>query len=189
MEHWYTLHTKPNAEYQVSHALQQRGIETYLPEIEVVKSRGKRAKKPFFPCYMFSRIDLNKVGISQVQWTPGLRRILSFDQRPIPVPDDVIRLIRQKLGEIEAGGGWPNHPFKPGDTVRIIDGPFTNMLAIFDGPTTPGQRVQVLLDILGHASRVQVNVIHLEKAPAGLEAPLPKRPRRTRGRGRWIRNQ
>ena len=189
MKQWYTLHTKPKSEYQVAQVLQQRGIQTYVPQIEVVDARSKKRKKnPFFPCYIFSNIDLTTVSISQVQWTPGLRNFVNFGQHPIPVPDDVINLIRRKLDKLATDGGWSNHPFKPGDTVRIIDGPFCNMLAVFDGMTTPNERVQVLLDILGHASRVQVNVTDLEAVPAGAEAPLPKRPRRTRGRGRRIKS-
>ena len=182
MERWYTLHTKPNAEYQVTHVLQQRGFQTYLPEIEAANARHKRQKRPFFPCYIFSQVDFELVELSQLQWTPGLRRIVSFGKQPTPLPDEVINSIRRKLGEIEGSGGWPGHSFQPGDTVRIIDGPFSNMLAVFEGPTTPAERVQVLLTILGHASRVQVQVANLEKTPAGVKAPLPCRPRRTRGR-------
>jgi hypothetical protein len=78
--------------------------------------------------------------------------------------------------------------FKPGDTVRIIDGPFKDMLAIFDEASTPARRVQVLLNFLG-ASRVQVDLKNLEKASANPEMPVPKRPRRTRGRGRLIEEQ
>jgi len=70
--------------------------------------------------------------------------------------------------------------------VRITDGPFRDMWAIFEGPTTPSQRVQVLLTILGHARRVQLEPADLEKVPTGAEGPIPKRPRRTRGRGRRI---
>jgi len=58
MERWYTLYTKPNAEYQVVATLQQRDVQTYLPEMEMPKASGKgRRKKPFFPCYVFSKID------------------------------------------------------------------------------------------------------------------------------------
>jgi transcriptional antiterminator RfaH len=186
MEQWYTLHTKPKAEYYVTAVLQQRGIETYLPEIESAKvSQGKK-KRPFFPCYIFIKVDFEVVGRSWVQWTPGLRRIVAFDDQPVPLPDQVIELIRCRLGEIQAAGGWPAHPFKPGDTVRITEGPFRDMLAIFDGPTTPAQRVQVLLEILGRISRMQVDVNDLEKVSPCAEVSAPKRPRRTRGQGRRI---
>ncbi|MEJ2559709.1 MAG: transcription termination/antitermination NusG family protein [Anaerolineae bacterium] len=188
MEQWYTLYTKPNAEYQVVTALQKRGIQTYLPEIESVKERRGRDRKPFFPCYLFIKVDLRVVGLSRVRWTPGLRRIVAFDDRPVPLPEEVISLVQRKLGEINAAGGRPVHNFQPGDTVRITDGPLQSMLAIFEGPTTPAERVQVLLTFLGHARRASVPVTDLEKAPAEAEVSKPKRPRRTRGQGRQIKN-
>jgi transcriptional antiterminator RfaH len=186
MKAWYTLHSKPNAEYQVATALQQRGIEIFLPEIKARQAHGRRRRKPFFPCYLFCQVDFRKVGFSSVQWTPGLRRVVAFDDQPVPVPDNVIELVRTKLEELEGRGGLPTHAFKPGDTVRITKGPLQDMLAIFDGPTTPTQRVQVLLDMLGHASRVQLDVTDLEKAPPGANAPIPRRRRGTRGGGRRI---
>jgi transcriptional antiterminator RfaH len=188
MEKWYTLHTKPNAEYQVTAVLQQHGFETYLPEVETPTTDNGTKLKPFFPCYLFSKIDLKAVGISRVQWTPGLRRIVSFDNEPVPMPDDVIEAVRRKLQAYEAGGGWMGHDFDPGDPVLITDGPFRDMLAVFDGPIEPSERVQVLLDILGRASRVQIDVTDLQAAPSDSDEPAPKRQRRTRGKGRRIDN-
>jgi transcription elongation factor/antiterminator RfaH len=188
MEQWYTLYTKPNAEYQVAASLQKREIQTYLPEIELPKDRRGRDRKPFFPCYLFIKADLRVVGLSRVRWTPGLRRIVAFDDWPVPLPDEVISLIQRKLGELNAAGGRPAHVFRPGDTVRITDGPLQSMLAIFEGPTTPAERVRVLLTFLGHARRASVPVTDLEQAPSETEVSVPKRPRRTRGRGRRIKN-
>jgi transcriptional antiterminator RfaH len=187
MKQWYTLCTKPNAEYQVTTALQRREIETYLPELEVVQAKQRREKKPFFPGYLFVKLDFETMGISAVQWTPGLRNIVAFGGQPVPLPNEVIDLIRCRLGEIEAAGGWPAHSFKPGDTVRITAGPFRDMLAIFDGPSTPAKRVQILLAVLGQANRMQIDVDNLEKASPCPKAPPAKRARRTRGRGRHIR--
>jgi transcriptional antiterminator RfaH len=187
MEHWYTLYTKPNAEYQVMDSLQKRGVQTYLPEIESHRTPAGRKKKPFFPCYLFIKVDFDRVGLSRVQWTPGLRRIVAFDSRPVPLPDEVIDLIRSKLGETDATGDSSAHTFHQGDRLRVTEGPLQGMLAIFEGPSTAAQRVRVLLDILGHASRAWIPVTGLEKAPPDAEAPAPKRPRRTRGRGRRIK--
>jgi len=182
MKQWYTLYTKPNAEYQVAAALEQQELQTFLPEM-VNNEEGCSGKlRPFFPCYLFVRVDLKAVGLSVVQWTPGLRRIVSAGDRPVPLSDQVIELIRSKVGQFEANG----HGFKPGDTVRITAGPLQDLLAIFDGPSTPARRVQVLLQFLG-ASKVQVDVNDLEKAPPQVKTPPPRRARRTRGRGRWVR--
>jgi transcriptional antiterminator RfaH len=188
MEQWYTLYTKPNSEYQVANTLERRGIHTYLPEIEAPKTQRKSGRKPFFPCYLFTRVDFEKVGLSRVRWTPGLRRVVAFGEYPVPLPDEVIELIRRKLDMINATGGRPGHNFRPGETVRITNGPLQGLLAAFEGPSTPTERVQVLLGFLGHVSRAHVSVTDLQKVPAEAEAPAPKRQRRSRGRGRPIRH-
>ena len=189
MEYWYTLYTKPNAEYQVAAALTERNIQIYLPEIESGNPDKGREKKPFFPCYLFMKVNLNVMGLSTVQWTPGLRRVIAFAGQPVPLGDNIIELIRLKLGEIESEGEQAVHTFKPGDPVRIADGPFKDMVAIFDQETSPGERVQVLLQFLGHASKVHIDVANLDKAPDAAQVEAPKRPRRTRGGGRRIKSK
>lgn len=181
MEQWYTLYTKPNSEYRVASALQQHQIEVYLPE-----TYHRHKTTPFFPCYLFMRIDLEKVNPSQWQWTSGLLRVIAFGGKPVPLSDEMINFIRHSVEKARTAG-WHTHGFKPGDTVRIKEGPLEGMLAIFDGPTRPNQRVQVLLAILGRASRVRIDAAELEKVPSTVETPPLSRLRRTRGRGRRVR--
>jgi transcriptional antiterminator RfaH len=187
MKCWYTLYTKPNAEYQVATSLQRRGIQTYLPELETMNGHQQRVRKPFFPCYLFARVDFDTIGLSHIRWTPGLRCVVAFGEAPVSLSDEVINMIQHRLEELHAGGDQPLQPFQPGERVRITQGPLQGMLGIFDSQTTSSQRVQVLLTMLGQASRAQVPVAHLERAPHRAEAPAPKRSRRTRGRGRHIK--
>ena len=187
MKQWYALYTKPNSEYQVKETLRQRSVETYLPEVNAPKSHRTRKKVPFFPCYLFIHIDLNKISASKWQWTPGLRWIVAFGDNPTAIPDQVIDLIQKKLNEINAKGGLRRSRFKKDDVVRITDGPFSDMLAVFKGSTSSVERVQVLLNFMGRMSRMQIEVDALEKTQPGTEAPKPKLPRRTRGGGRRIK--
>ena len=53
---WILLYTKPYKERQVQDRLRAADIEVYLPEIMVEQQSGTK-KKPFFPCYLFSRVD------------------------------------------------------------------------------------------------------------------------------------
>jgi hypothetical protein len=78
--------------------------------------------------------------------------------------------------------------FKPGEPVRVTAGPFRDMLAIFDGPSTPAMRVRVLLNIMNRAIPVHLDAEHLEAAePNNIAVPV-KQGRRTRGRGRPVRS-
>ena len=163
MKQWYTLYTKPNAEYQVAAALGGRGMRIFLPEIKSPQQGGKGDMKPFFPCYLFVKVDLSQVGPSRVRWTPGLRCVVAFGDRPAAVPDRVIDLIRCELDDLNAAGGLPAKLFRPGETVRIKGGPLQGMLAIFKGSSEPSERVRVLLTFLDHAKRVELSAADLEK--------------------------
>jgi transcriptional antiterminator RfaH len=188
MKHWYVLHTKPHSERQVAATLAEiDDVEAYLPEVELRQGKKKRKRVPFFPCYLFMRADIEKVSSSLWEWTPGLRRVVAFDDRPTAVPDQVIDLIRAKLKEIGKASGLSRHSFKKGDVVRIARGPFAEMLAVFEGPSTARERVQVLLNFLGRLNRLHLEIDDVEKAPPGAVAPEPKPPRRSRGRGRPIK--
>ena len=89
---------------------------------------------------------------------------------------------------VDEQGGLPAHPFKPGDAVRLTRGPLEGMEAIFVGPTTPAERVEILLRFLGRQQLTRVAPDELEAVanPVGIEE---RPPRRTRGRNRPIRSQ
>jgi hypothetical protein len=72
--------------------------------------------------------------------------------------------------------------------VRIKDGPFRDMVGIFDGPSEPSQRVRVLLNAMRNSMRVRLPVSALEKASQEEGYRAGKPPRRSRGRGRPIRS-
>lgn len=184
---WYVLHTKANAEYRVARLLAQRRIETFLPTVRAVRPRPGYTTVPLFPSYLFARLDLEVVELSSILWTPGLRTIVTFNYRPAVVPDEVILFIRRRVDEINAVGGMPSHPFKPGDRVRIRSGPLAGLEGIFEGPTGPAERVRILIEFLGRMSTATVPVDFLERVADVVQTSKPKRRRRTRGKGRRIR--
>lgn len=178
---WYALNTKPLAEARVARALIVREFEVFLP---FLPQRPSERNQPLFPAYLFMHCDLETIGVSRLQWIPGLRRIVGFNGRPTVVPDAAITLIQTRLREIETQGGLPSHNFQPGDTVVIDDGPLAGLRGIFQGPTGPAERVRILIHFLGQANRAEVPVSALRPAPD--EPPEPLRRRSTRGHGRRI---
>ena len=97
MKKWYALHTKVNHEQKVTRVLQLRKIEAFLPQM-ILGVPGKEKLQPLFPGYLFMHLDLEIANPSHWQWTPGLKHIVAYGKAPIPVPDEVINLIRKELG-------------------------------------------------------------------------------------------
>jgi transcription elongation factor/antiterminator RfaH len=145
---WFALYTKPHKEYVVQGLLRSQDVETYLPEIAVaVRRRDRRDKRPFFPHYLFARLDPHGEQMPKVQWTPGLRRIVSAGGRPVPIPNEVVAHIRQRLETMVEEIALA--PFEQGEIVRVTHGPFEGLDALFDRALSPDGRVRVLLELMG----------------------------------------
>jgi transcriptional antiterminator RfaH len=156
MQCWYALYTKPRKEKQVYDSLQHRGFTVFLPLRPVFK-RGRvvQTSEPLFPCYLFANFDIRETGLYPVQWTEGLRTVVGFLGEPAIVDDDIIAYIKSRLSaEVDP---WQTGRFKSGEAVRITDGPFRDLAAVFDGKLTGSGRVRVLLSILGQQARVEVS--------------------------------
>lgn len=184
---WYVLHTKANAEYCVARHLTQQGVEVFLPTVRTTRPRPGYTTVPLFPSYLFAHLNLDYMDVRIILWTPGLRRIVAFDNRPAVVPDTVIEYIRHRVEEIDAYGGLPTHDFKPGDRVFICSGPLAGLEGIFEGPLGPAERVRVLIEFLGRLTTASIPVECLERLSGNVHGVRRKRPRRTRGKGRRIR--
>ena len=186
MQYWHAVYTKPRAEYRVSHALKERGIQVYLPEYASGSPR-KLVREPLFPCYLFICADLEVLNPADWKWISGLRYIVAFGGEPAIVPAAAIQLIKQNVAKRNQLLQARQSNFQQDDTVRIVEGPFHDMVAIFDKQLDAKERVQVLLTMLGRNSRVKVDLQSIEKVdPAKLRKQHGKRPRRTRGGGRHI---
>jgi transcription antitermination factor NusG len=181
---WYVVHCKRLNERQAATALEKRlGLATYLPEIQR-RRRGQVRCSPFFPSYLFVWADLREVIMSHINAMPGVLRLISFGDLPQPVPISVVEEIRQRVDELNAHGGLIPHNFRPGDALRLKEGPLQGLDVVFVGSARPSDRVRVLLEFLGRLSEVKVTVDLLERVSAGSTL---KPERRTRGKGRRTR--
>lgn len=183
MQAWYCVNTKSRAEWRVYHALTSRGFEAYLPLLPAPR-RGDRRPEPLFPSYLFVCWQIETLGLDDLQYVPGLRRVVSFGGQAAIVPDEAVVLIRDQIDQIEADGGLPRHSFKPGDEVVIEKGALAGLHGIFQGPLGPAERVAILIRFLGQANRAQVPAEWLSPAPP--EEDVVRRRRGTRGHGRHI---
>ena len=173
---WYVVYTKPQKELQVASLLEDRQkLTVYLPEVYQTY-RGQVQLRPLFPRYLFVQMDLAEKESSVVNHTPGVVRMVSLEDKPLPLNDSVIQAIREEVDRLNESGGLPTEHFSEGETVRLRSGPLAGMEAVFIEHLRPHDRVVVLLRFLGQENRVEIDISEIE----------PKRRRGTRGRGRRI---
>jgi len=149
MKHWYVLHTKPHKEYQVADHLARRKMEVYAPFVPVQRVNPRAAsERPYFPCYIFGRADLDEIGTSALQWTPGLRRLVEFGGQPAIVPDNFVHEIKRRVDHICQAGGMIFDGLECGVDVKVTHGPFAGYEGIFDTRLSGRERVRVLLTLI-----------------------------------------
>jgi len=164
MQHWLTLYTKPRMERQVSEILTGRGMETYLPlTYKYSKHRRRKEPSPFFPCYLFARVDPTSPDYLSLRWTPGLRSVVRFGGQVARVPDEVVGRIQERLAQLAQDGYSAVSRFQHGERVRIEAGPLEGLEAIFDQALSAAGRVRILLDILGRLTACEIESDWLEK--------------------------
>lgn len=162
-ESWYALYTKPRKERQVHDLLGKNGFEVYLPLLRLLKKqRLVQTSEPLFPCYLFVKTDIHRVGISALSWTEGLRSVVSFCGEPAVVENSLVDYIRERL----ASGSGPEiyGRFKQGDRVAITSGPLKDCEAIFDSRLSRSGRVRVLLRLMNTSTPCEVDERWLERA-------------------------
>jgi len=162
---WYALRSKPRKEDVVSKQVRDRDIEVFYPRLRVHPVNPRASKvKPYFPGYLFVRVDIDSVGLSTFQWLPHSTGLVTFGGEPSPVPDHLINAIQRRVAEISSAGGEIFDALHHGDVVQINYGPFNGYEAIFDARLPGTERVRVLLQFLSDRHvPVELNVAHIQQ--------------------------
>ncbi len=158
MLNWYVFQSKTRKEQFLCEQLHMRDVETFFPCIRVnpVKSSNQKLQ-PYFPGYVFGRVDLESFGRSALSWLPGLVRIVNFGGDPVSVQDYLVSTIRQHVDTLNRSAGQASRAFRPGDVVTIQGGPFAGYEAIFNAHLPGRDRAEVLLKMLeGSQLRVEL---------------------------------
>ncbi|MCU0784770.1 MAG: hypothetical protein MUF81_12165 [Verrucomicrobia bacterium] len=172
---WYCARTKPKHEHIAAANVRKRlSLEVFHPQlrIERVTRRGVvRVIEPLFPCYIFVRCAIEEK-LNEIQRTNGISSLVHFGNRIPTVEDSVIGEL-QECFEAESPLTLDDC-LTPGDEVVVGEGAFAGMSAFVLRVLPARQRVQVLLDVLGRPTPVEVdrNSVVLERDSIAQRAPV-----------------
>jgi len=154
---WYCVRSQPKHEHIAAANLRlQENIEVFNPRLRVPDARAIRQgwiHQPLFPGYLFARFPLQQ-GLDLVRYTSGVKCLVHFGTNIVSVPDQVIEELREAMGFEEDVEVTPE--YRVGDEVEIVGGPFMGLIAVVRRHMPAAQRVQVLLEVLGRATPVDL---------------------------------
>ena len=155
---WYCARTKPKHEHiAAANLVKLLGLEVFHPRLRVERATRRgvvRVVEPLFPCYIFVRCLPNEK-LNEIRYANGVSSLVHFAEQVPTVPDSVIDELQECFAAEEPMA--VEERLLPGAEVTLADGAFGGMRASVLRVMPARQRVQVLLDILGRPTAVEVD--------------------------------
>ena len=155
---WIAVATHPNAEGQAVQNLKFQGYDCYCPRTRVLRSHARRSEtvdRPFFPGYLFVRLDQTRDQWRPIMHSRGVRTVVRFGERLGIVPQDVIESL---LAREEDGGLKPSpaaERLEVGQRVSLNGTLFDDFMCTVQS-IEARDRVCVLLELMQHTVRMVV---------------------------------
>ncbi len=156
---WYAVYTRSRHEKMVNQALEERGIESFLPVQDVLsqwKDRRKWIQRPLFPGYLFVRA--NRSDLYQVTMTRGVSYIVGngWGRSPVAVPDEQVQAIRRMVEQEYPVMQWPL--LRKGTRVRVTAGPLAGIETyIIERKKNKKSYLVVTVELLGRSVAVEID--------------------------------
>jgi len=161
---WFLVRSKPRQESVALTHLARQGYECYLPLFateKLVRRKSTVVQEPMFARYLFVRLDTTGQGQSwsPIRSTVGVSELVCFGSRPARVDNALIATLREREIAQQAS---PTTLFAHGDSVRITEGAFAGLEAIYQMNDAEG-RAMVLLDLLSKPVAMTIDAVGLRK--------------------------
>ncbi len=158
---WYVVATRPRQESIARVHLARQGYQVLLPEISLKKRRQNRwvgVVEPLFPGYLFVNITFGQDDTAPIRSTRGCRGLVRFDEHYPSVPTAVFEGLKGQAASVLESAPL----FTAGETVRIEDGPFAGLMAVFD-MHEGDERARVFIQMLGKARHLLIDLDQLSR--------------------------
>ena len=170
---WYSLRVisgrekkvKDNILYEVEENKIPETVENiFVPTEKVIEVRGAKKKvkeKVFFPGYVLIKMLLNKETRYIVENTQGVLNFISANNEPVALREEEVKRI---IGEAERKEGTEilETPYRIGDAVKVVDGPFTDFAGFVEEVNKDKQKVKVTVSIFGRPTPVELDFYQVE---------------------------
>ena len=172
---WYVVNTVSGYEYKVQEKLEMmiknsseigdKIFRVIVPEQEITEYKDgqkKTRKKKMFPGYVLVEMIMTDEIWFVVRNTQGVTGFIGSSgkgAKPIPLlPEEVDRILTTMgMSRIDI-----SKDLQVGRKVKIVDGPFKDMEAKIDSIDLKEQKLNVLVDLFGQETSVEVEISQVE---------------------------
>jgi transcriptional antiterminator NusG len=171
---WYIIHTYSGFENKVSESLRARSQaynfadrlgQVLIPTEEVIELRnGKKvtSKRLLYPGYILVQMLMDDELWHHVKNTPRVTGFVGGGTKPVPLTADEVNAVLYRQATA-AERPRPKLNFEKNESVRIVDGPFTNFQGKIDEINVERNTLRVLVTIFGRATPVELDFLQVEK--------------------------
>lgn len=174
---WYIVNTQTGCENTAKMSIEERskslGMESEFGQIlipsenvtELVKGKKATRSKKFFPGYIFVQMNMSDKSWHLVK---NASKVTGFigggsNMKPPAVPEhEVLRVTKQM--EVGAEKAVTKVRFSVGESVTVVDGPFSNFNGTVEEINQEKGKVKVLVSIFGRPTPVELDFVQVEKA-------------------------
>ena len=174
MHRWYVVNTHSGFEKKVAQAIEEqakkKGITYHFKDVlvpseevtELRKGRKVNAERKFFPGYVLIHMDMTDEAWHLVKDTPKVSGFLGTSGKPSPISESEAQQI---LNQVQEGMSQVKDTiiFQIGETLRVIDGPFSSFNGLVEDIDIEKQRLKLAVSIFGRATPVELEYSQVEK--------------------------
>jgi len=169
---WYVIHTYSGYENKVRQNLMHRVetmdvsdkiFEVIVPtqdEIEIKNNQRQTVQRKVFPGYVLVKMVMDDDSWHVVRNTPGVTSFVGMGNKPTPLGDDEVQSITKAM---TAEAPKVRVSLSMGDSVRIMDGPFSDFRGTIDEINQERGKIKVLVSFFGREVPVELDFLQVER--------------------------
>lgn len=171
---WYAIHTYSGQENatrtNIINRLKALGMENKVRQIvipceevsEIREGKKKITTRKMFPGYIILEMEMDENVWHVVRYTPGVFGFVGTKTKPQILKKEEVDVIFERIKEGE-GKARPKVIFAPQESVRVIEGPFTNFMGVIRDVDLKREKLHIMVNILGRQTPLELEFYQVER--------------------------
>ena len=170
---WYIVNTQTSCEAIAKNSIEERIRSLHLEDrfgeilipsenvVELVKGKKATRSRKFFPGYIFVQMLMTDETWHVVKNASKVTGFVGGKVKPPEVPEEEVLRVTKQMA-LGAEKIQPKVKFSVGESVQVIDGPFSGFNGAVEEINPDKGKVKVLVSIFGRPTPVELDFVQVE---------------------------